>query len=320
MKKWPKIYSFHNVYKSVRKTDHWPRVTYKAKIKLHGTNAGIYISNHVAFAQSRNQMLSTDNDNNGFAKWVEEVQDYFNHIFTPYTIYGEWCGKGINKGTAIHEVDEKQYAVFAAYDHTLDRYLYEPNDLSELLDILPDNCFIIPFEPEVYEVNFTDASKILPLINEKVEKISVEDPLVKDRFEVSGIGEGLVFFPTLINSYSKYLGWSDLLFKAKNPKFMENATKKKTPPVQLEPEVLNSINSFVAAFVTGNRVDQALEEAVSDEPDISHMGDYLKWIHKDILAESEAEREAANLDWGILAKYVTKEARTKLLERLCTYS
>lgn len=58
-----------------------PVVTYRAKIKLHGTNAGIQITpeGEVA-AQKRSQIINSQNDNAGFATWVAKNIKYFERL------------------------------------------------------------------------------------------------------------------------------------------------------------------------------------------------------------------------------------------------
>lgn len=63
----------------------------------------------VVGAQSRKRMITPDNDNFGFAKWVWENSaslfrdlGYGNH-------FGEWYGQGIQRG---YSLDEKRFALF----------------------------------------------------------------------------------------------------------------------------------------------------------------------------------------------------------------
>ncbi len=59
-------------------------VTYKGKIKLHGNNGGVVISEDengiVVAAQSRNRVLSMNNDLQGFAKWTEANKETFLYV------------------------------------------------------------------------------------------------------------------------------------------------------------------------------------------------------------------------------------------------
>lgn len=77
--------------------------------KIDGTNAQIYITDDDQFLiGSRNKYITPEDDNAGFAKWAmankEELLQlgYGRH-------YGEWWGKGIQRG---YEQKEKQFSLF----------------------------------------------------------------------------------------------------------------------------------------------------------------------------------------------------------------
>lgn len=55
-----------------------PVLTFKGTVKLHGTNAGVsYNTESGLWAQSRNGIITTENDNAGFARFVEDRKDVF---------------------------------------------------------------------------------------------------------------------------------------------------------------------------------------------------------------------------------------------------
>ena len=83
---------------------HWPkiiRIENKRKPvfteKIDGTNACVVIDdqNNIA-AQSRNKLIYPNDDNYGFAKWVEDNKE---DLLTlgPGHHYGEWWGRGIGR-------------------------------------------------------------------------------------------------------------------------------------------------------------------------------------------------------------------------------
>lgn len=66
--------------------------------KIDGTNAAIVIGNNGEIAaQSRNQML-IDKDNAGFKAWVMANQNFLIETLGPGHHFGEWWGKGIQRG------------------------------------------------------------------------------------------------------------------------------------------------------------------------------------------------------------------------------
>lgn len=67
--------------------------------KIDGTNAAVIIteSGEVG-AQSRNRLITPENDNYGFARWVFEHANDLANILGPGHHYGEWWGSGIQRG------------------------------------------------------------------------------------------------------------------------------------------------------------------------------------------------------------------------------
>lgn len=82
--KWPKIGQFRNAVKAMRSFCDYhqiplPVVMYTGTIKVHGTNAAVrFINGEVKF-QSRNRMISVDDDNLGFARWADEGREAQRH-------------------------------------------------------------------------------------------------------------------------------------------------------------------------------------------------------------------------------------------------
>lgn len=66
--------------------------------KIDGTNASIKITEDgQMLAGSRNKWLTLESDNHGFARWVEDNQEEL-YKLGPGTHFGEWWGKGIQRG------------------------------------------------------------------------------------------------------------------------------------------------------------------------------------------------------------------------------
>lgn len=60
-------------------------------------------------AQSRNRLIYPTNDNAGFAFWVREHARALVDLLGPGYHYGEWWGKGIQRGYGL---DEKRFSLF----------------------------------------------------------------------------------------------------------------------------------------------------------------------------------------------------------------
>jgi hypothetical protein len=96
--------------------------------KLHGTNGQIYITPDLQiFAGSRNRLLSINDDNYGFANYVETNKEQLIKVLGEGRHYGEWCGKGINSGEGLIK------KCFYLFD--IDRY--KDIERSEQIDVVP---------------------------------------------------------------------------------------------------------------------------------------------------------------------------------------
>jgi len=314
LQEWPSVELLHNVRRTLELTAQSPQVTYRAKVKLDGTNGGVQIfSNGDVVPQSRNLIISIEDDNIGFAAWVLKNIEYFEKLSSDkhITIFGEWCGQGIQKRTAISQIDRKIYVVFAIQSGGLDGHppLLEinPEAITQVLPQHPD-IFVLPFYGEPITLDFGDEQQLKAMvetINNMVEAVEKSDPWVKETFGIDGLGEGLVLYPEAEKVVNK-ITYSELMFKAKGEKHQVVKTKK---PVEVDPQIAESIDQFVDLFLTENRLQQGVTEACKGECDPKNMGEFLKWIAQDIQKESVAELEASNLTWKDVNKAINNAAR-----------
>jgi hypothetical protein len=92
----------------------WPKIPRLNKNivvteKIDGTNACVVVTEdgQVA-AQSRTRIITPDNDNYGFAKWVEANASDLRRLGPGYH-YGEWWGQGIQRRYGL---EEKRFSLF----------------------------------------------------------------------------------------------------------------------------------------------------------------------------------------------------------------
>lgn len=76
--------------------------------KLDGTNAIIHVDGDSIQAGSRKRWITPSDDNFGFAKWVEQNKEELLTLGDGYH-YGEWYGKGIQRGYGL---EDKRFALF----------------------------------------------------------------------------------------------------------------------------------------------------------------------------------------------------------------
>ena len=311
---WPSIELLYNLRRSLELVGEAPKITYRAKIKLDGSNGGVQIfTDGTVAVQSRSQIISPENDNLGFANWVNQNLNYFANLASAEhaTIFGEWCGKGIQKRTAVSECDRKIFAVFAVQfggDYgKLAKLEVRPDRIAAFLPKHPD-IFVLPFYGESIVLDFGDRTQLesaVEILNQAVNTVETVDPWVKETFGIEGIGEGLVLFPES-NELAERLSYAELLFKAKGEKHQAVKTKQ---PVQIDPEIAKSIDDFVNLFVTPARLEQAVTEVGYGEFDMDKIGAFLKWFNADVQKESVAELEVAQLTWKDVNKAVMNAAK-----------
>ncbi len=132
MIKFPSIEQFRNTIKKV-KLDHdyqghkddqpiyqhlteYPKLSLQGTVKLHGTNGAIVKYKDKIEFQSRERVLTLQQDNAQFMLNMsnKSLDFLFDNIeFENYiAIFGEWCGQGIQEGVALSNLP-KMFVVFA---------------------------------------------------------------------------------------------------------------------------------------------------------------------------------------------------------------
>lgn len=165
-----------------------PTLKYRGTVKLHGTNAGIVYRHdgekYVQTSQSRTSILTPKDDNMGFACYVYrlDLAKIFNTIFELRTeenptirIYGEWCGKGIQKGVAINKLD-KMFVIFAI--KIGEKWLN--SDVVKTIKDPEQRIFNInDFQTFEIEIDFNDPKTAADKMGKMVEEVEKECPVGK---------------------------------------------------------------------------------------------------------------------------------------------
>lgn len=69
------------------------------------------IVDYLVYAQSRNRIITPEQDNHGFARWVYDNAEELAHILGPGVHHGEWWGSGIQRGYGLAK-GEKRFSLF----------------------------------------------------------------------------------------------------------------------------------------------------------------------------------------------------------------
>jgi hypothetical protein len=330
---WPEIEGFHNVRKYMRLQPDTLRlsallhgnvsVAYKAKVKLHGTNAAVRCFDGTkVVAQSRTKDITPSDDNAGFAQWVATNEEQFRRLSDKnIVVYGEWCGKGIQKGVAISQVD-RLFAVFAARLLGTDQLIIEPEELQALVSGIP-GVHVLPWLGAPNDLQFFAhwdmgdevLQSLVANVNYVVAEVERIDPWVKENFGVEGTGEGIVCYPVS----KEHLGFENftlLCFKAKGEKHKNVATAK---PAQLNAEAAASVDAFAELVVTEARLIQGAQMVQlrdsSDLYDMKRVGAFIQWILADVEKETQDELEASGLTFKQVSKAVSDRARKWYIEK-----
>ena len=114
--------------------------------KIDGTNAQVFITDDGdLFAGSRTRWITPQDDNHGFARWVEEHKDEL-LILGPGQHFGEWWGKGVNRNYGLNE---KRFSLFNVRRwalHGTEPKTYPTLDprITKTQGVLPPCCGLVP--------------------------------------------------------------------------------------------------------------------------------------------------------------------------------
>jgi len=336
----PKIGQFRNVVRTVKETTCFdgldedgkakfvdrPLPTIKATgtVKLHGTNAGVsYNNTDGIWYQSRKNVITPTKDNAGFAFFADARKAQFMEIFqqivnrnnldvtkNTVTIYGEWAGKGIQKGVAISELEEKGMFIFGIKVSDLN----DPETSAYWLDCARyrdiDNRIYNIYDYKTYEldIDFNQpelvVEKLIAYTNEVEEMCPVGKALGHE-----GTGEGIVWTLSLDDDV--------LRFKTKGEK--HSVTKVKTlAPVDVEK--LNTAIEFVEYAVTENRMQQGLDLTFPDgRLDVKKLGEFLKWLSGDVVKEESDTMTENKLEPKDVCKLISKKGRDWFFQKLKSF-
>lgn len=299
-----------------------PTIKYRGTVKLHGSNAAITkdLETGEVSLQSRERMITVDNDNYGFARFMENInlEILFSMVPTHSTlnnqevdeegedkknyviIYGEWCGGNIQKGVALCQL-EKMFVIFAIRYKGI--WLLE-QDLKQV-KIPEQRIFnILDFPFYMLDIDFQNPEISQNKLGEITQEVEKQCPVGKT-FGVEGIGEGCVWVPVDPKwNHSRY--W----FKVKGDKHSVSKVKKLAA---IDVEKVNSINELIDKVVTENRLLQGIEVVKSakgvSELDRTHIGDFIRWVYNDVIKEETDTIEASGLNTKDLGVPIAKRAK-----------
>jgi hypothetical protein len=168
--------------------------------KIDGTNACVVVvdvpapkwwqfwkppAGRLVFAQSRNRLLTLDNDNAGFASWVYNNAEELKQLGPGYH-YGEWWGQKIGRNYGLKE---KRFSLFNSW-----RWVEDTGVRTELepgRDYAPKCCNVVPI---------IATCSGLETVNHVVDVLRAHGSYAAPGFMDP---EGVIVFHTAANKYFK---------------------------------------------------------------------------------------------------------------------
>lgn len=304
-----------------------PTLTFTGSVKLHGTNGGVCFNNNDGlWAQSREQVITPEADNAGFAAFVHSNKEVFKRLVdviatehkvnldeTSISIYGEWAGKGVQKGVGITELSKAFYIFgvkLSPIAPPIDESSGLPLDVARWVSHRGLNATahsiynVLDYQTYELTVNFENPGTVTEILNELTLGVENECPIAK-AFGVSGVGEGIVF--TTIWNGKRFA------FKSKGEKHSVTAPKTKNA-VDIEKQA--SLESFAEYAVTPARIEQAVNTINRGASlSLKDMGNIIKWVNQDVLKEETDTLEAS----GFTSKEVSGVLSTRTRKLFSDY-
>lgn len=323
---YPSIEQFKNIVADQRREYRFSdkveqKVDFIGTVKLHGSNAAFVFDGNNYSCQSRNRILTLDNDNLGFCKFVQENSELLkslavsalNLIAPTYgvdgkiALFGEWCGGNIQKHVGL-QLLPRMFVIFDALFVSSDKkehwlphdivanILAEPQDDQKILNIYSFPTFRIT-------IDFADPAQVQAELNQKTLQVENECPVTAQLGHKEQVGEGIVW---------RQIGYGEsepIRFKTKGDKHSGKNVNKN--PVAIGQAEMTSIYEFCNHSVHDARLKQGLEYLTEQGLDHSmkNVGTFLAWISRDVVKEESNTLKASELEWKDVSKTVGEKAK-----------
>lgn len=282
-------------------------------VKLHGTHGDVVrFKDGIINIQSRNRLLSPEDDNIGFASFVTKSEVAFRALFDKIQyshsdevmdimISGEWCGGKIQPNVALCRL----LPMFVIFGIKIQGKWQNVESFEGIFNEVASiyNIYQFPRYETTIE-NLEDSSLDEVQMMTYTNEVERECPVGK-YFGVSGIGEGIVWM-----GHHK-----DNLFQFKTKgELMSHVKSTKQDKISLSIEDITSlddrvciINAFVDKHVSESRLNQGIDYLREFNLEIKkqNTNTFRKWIETDIISEEATELESlglSNEDLGLLTK------------------
>jgi hypothetical protein len=288
-------------------------------ILVHNSNAGVANTKEDGlWVQSRSNIITVENDNAGFARYVEDNKQAFEELLEHVRyvntginpndavyIFGEWAGGNIQKGVAISQIEKslfifdvkvvpedgtEPYHLDSSYLRDTDHRIYNIEDFI---------CYEIDIDFNRPDLVQNELSEIT---------IAIEDlcPVAK-HFGFEGIGEGVVWCAT-VNGH-------DYRFKVKGELHAGKSKVKTLKPVDVEK--MNLIHKIAHQVTPIWRLNQFFNLVTKNGDDIDrkYIGDFIRSVIKDVRDEDFDIIEESGVNEKELNPKISKIAKDYFFEQ-----
>lgn len=303
---------------------------------VHNTNASVCLSSSgEMWVQSRSNIITPENDNAGFAMFVEQHKDEFTNILhranigcgsttQDLVIFGEWCGGNIQKNVAICELP-RMFVIFGiaiAYNvETAFKTYYTREEVQKVCTSVSKPEGTIPTESKIYciydfpifnmNINFENPHESVAILNQMTENVGTECPVGK-AFGISGLGEGIVWRCTEY-SYDD----SGYFFKVKDERHSKSKVKTLA---NVDVERINNIKELADSLANSGRLEQMHQTVFNTlnggETDITKIGEFIKVVMHDVLKEDLDILAASGFTTKDVSGFIAKNCKNFIMEKL----
>eukprot|EP00798_Chlamydomonas_sp_ICE-L_P032381 gene32381-biopygen1062 len=287
-------------------------LNFRGTVKLHGTHSDIvrhFITGTPYFVdtiQSRNRILSVDNDNQGChmfltAKKYSELFDRIQAIHgadirSNIVVCVEYCGKGVQNKVALCKL-AKMFVIFAI------RIDYEWVDMTKYSTVFCQEEWIfniMNFPTYEVEVDMSDTQPAQDYMADLTNSVDAECPFAYQLAGVKGGGEGIVW--RCVDHPS-----SRLWFKTKGETHCTAVTKQAVPS---QTEYIKTVTEFVESVTTESRLSQGIECLVEKgvELRIHSVSEFSSWVCRDVFKEERDTIEENGFNVNDVRKALYRKA------------
>ncbi len=307
-----------------------PKLIFKGTVKLHGTNAGVcYNAVDGLWAQSRENIITPEQDNAGFAFFVETNKFWFNKFMlevsikedidvnkNTISIYGEWCGGNIQKGVGITNIPKSFFIFGVKISPIVDSTDEEAVKKNPAYWV--DSTYLRSTEDRIYNINdyqtwemeidFNMPQLIQNDLSDLTIAVESECPVAK-AFGFSGIGEGIVWT----------CEFKGVVYRFKVKGELHAGKSKVKTLSKVDDAKINKVREIADKVTPTWRLAQMIEKSCDlmngGSLDRSKLGLYIKMVMEDVLKEDSDIIAKAGLEPKDIGKYVSEIAKAYFFEK-----